>query len=264
MLEQLSKKLILAGAISSVLGFSASAQAFTAYNPDPSDGAGALNPGAWKFENAPFPFYPGYTGKLPAQWYAYLANTPSTSVFESITSAKAGFILGMGAKSYKDGSTNWGHSADMGIFQLSADAVVTISVTSSSDSLRPAFGLWKGWDTSNESSRHQAWLNNGAFSQAMSAGVLDSDLQLVDSNAWVVATSQGNNVTATLTKTLAAGKYTLILGGYDSAVALGVNGSNLPYSALISTTPVPLPAGAWLLGSGLIGLFGFSCNRSRV
>ncbi|MCX8050104.1 MAG: hypothetical protein N3A55_10675, partial [Methylohalobius sp.] len=62
---------------------------------------------------------------------------------------------------------------------------------------------------------------------------------------WAVAPNAGE--TATLTLPLAAGQYTLILGGYDSA-----GGPNVKYTATI--TAVPVPAAAWLLGGALAWL----------
>jgi len=168
--------------------------------------------------------------------------------------------LGMGAKSYKDGATNWGHSADFGLLELHHDAEVTITVSPDPDNgsslLRPAFGLWSGWDTSGGASRHQAYLNNGALNP-MTAGVLGSTLGLVDSSAWAVAPGAGG--TATLTRWLAAGAYTLILGGYDSAGG----GGNAPYKAMISAAAVPVPAAAWLFGGALASLIGVH-RRKRV
>lgn len=164
----------------------------------------------------------------------------------------------MGARSYKDGATNWGHSADYGLFELQHDAEVTITVTADESDLRPAFGLWSGWATGG--SRHAPYTNNGAIG-LMAANLLDSGLSLVNLSAWAKAPGQGNGEAATLTLFLTAGDYTLILGGYDGTSP----GTNLAYTATISAAaPVPLPGAVWLFGSAMAGLIGFSGRKKHL
>jgi hypothetical protein len=165
----------------------------------------------------------------------------------------------MGAKSYKDGATNWGHSADYGLFELHHEAEVTITVSSDGSDLRPAFGLWSGWDTGG-GSRHGAYLGNGALSPMAANPLSSTGLAVVDSSAWAFAPSQGPTASATLTRWLTAGTYTLILGGYDGTTL----GGNLPYKATISAAAVPVPAAAWLFGAALTSLVGVHRRRRVV
>ncbi len=253
MIKNTHKKLALAGAIGTLLLVSNAANAHVSYNTagGPSDGSQA---GPWSDGN------PGYTGNLPATWVAEVHNAGGVANTQTASSADAGFVIGMGAKSYKDTSkvptTNWAHSADFGLFHLQSDATVTITVSSDGTDLRPAFGLWKGWDTSSGSSRHQAYLDNGAI-LPMAAGVLGTSLDLVDANAWTFAATQGATATATLSRFLTAGDYTLILGGYDGSTG----GGNLAYTATISAAPVPLPGAVWMFGAALMGYLGIQKRK---
>lgn len=238
------KKLALAGAIGSLLLGAQTASAHVTYNQSgncagacPQDGQN----GPWSAGD------PGYTGSLPANWVAMIHNDGGVANSQTASSAGAGFAIGMGGRAYKDGTTNWGHTADYGLIELAHDATVTITVTSQDAGLRPAFGLWSGWDTGG-GSRHGDFLNNGAINP-MAANPLGATLGLVDSSAWAVAASTGNGVTATLTRFLSAGNYTMILGGYDSTA-----NPSLAYSATISAAAVPIPAAVWLFGSALAGM----------
>ncbi|WP_152428844.1 hypothetical protein [Methylomonas sp. MK1] len=245
------KKLALAGAMGALMSVSGLASAHVTYNlaagdTFPPDGSAT---GPWSDGD------PGYIGNLPATWVAMIHN--DGGVANSQTASGHG--IGMGAKAYKDGATNWGHTADYGLFELHADAEVTITVSSDGSNLRPAFGLWSGWDTAGSSSRHQSYLNNGALNP-MAASPLGTTLALVDASAWTFAATQGTTATATLTRFLTAGNYTLILGGYDGTVG----GANLAYTATISAaaSPVPVPGAVWLFGSAMAGLVGFGKRKT--
>lgn len=245
------KMLALAGAVSALLLGAGSANAHVTYNLGgncngacPTDGDVA----AWSDGD------PGYTGNLPATWVAMVHNLGGSANSQTASSADAiagGIANGIkvGARAYKDNATNWGHNADFGLFELEHDATVTITVSSDNSSLRSAFGLWGGWATGG--SRHGAFTSNGAIN-TMAASPLGSGLSLIDTSAWAVAASQGTPstpTTATLTRFLTAGNYTLIIGGYDGSVA-----GHHAYTATISAAPVPIPAAAWLFGSALSGL----------
>lgn len=243
------KKLALAGAVGAMLLVVDTANAHVTYNTSgaPADGS---QTGPWSAGD------PGYTGNLPATWVAMIHNDGGSANSQTAS----GHGIGMGAKAYKDGATNWGHTADFGLFELHHDATVTITVSSDGSNLRPAFGLWDGWDTNSGSSRHDEYLNNGALSPMGS--VLGSSLIPHDPTAWAVAAIQGSTATATLTRFLTAGNYTLILGGYDGTFA----GANLAYTTTISAaaSPVPVPGAVWLFGSAMAGLIGFGKRKSTT
>jgi hypothetical protein len=256
------KKITLMSAISFALTSANIAYADITYNTSgpvdrdmselpPEDGGGPV----WAWTNGDG----GYAGNLPATWIARIQNQGGIATTETACSGLAsgcgGYQLGMGARAYKDGDTNWGHFSDFGLFHLVQAATVTINVAADNSDLRPAFGLWKGWATGG--SRHSAYTVNGAI-DPMEDNPLGSGLTVVDTNAWAFASTQGASASATLTRYLAAGNYTLILGGYDGTTA----GGNLTYSATISTSAVPLPGVAWLFGSGLVGVSALGRRKS--
>ena len=82
----------------------------------------------------------------------------------------------------------------------------------------------------------------------------------------------GNNVKIyelgsawTLSNGLTLGVGTLILGLNDN---FGCSGNDKDFDDMIvavsSTTPTPIPAAVWLLGSGMLGLMGFKKTRQKV
>ena len=245
------KKLAVASAVGAMLLVSNAVNAHVTYNTTgaPNNPDSDVGAPSWTIGN------PGYTGNLPATWVAEIHNDGGVANSQTASSAGAGFAIGIGARSYKDNTTNWAHSADFGLLELHHDATVTITVASDGSDLRPAFGLWSGWDTSGGASRHQKYLNNGALSPM--GAVLNSTLSVVDPAAWVFAATQGTTASATLTRFLTAGNYTLILGGYDGTSP----GTNLAYTATISAAPVPLPAAVWLFGAGLMGWLGLQKRK---
>ncbi len=66
----------------------------------------------------------------------------------------------------------------------------------------------------------------------------------------------GLSTISLLFKNLAAGDYTLILGGQSSP-----SGPHGAYSVLFDVQPTPLPGAIWLMGSALLGFIGM--NRVR-
>ena len=209
----------------------------------------------------------GYVGMLPVNWYIHLQNSagPVTETASSASAANQGALgIAVGARAYKDGSTNWGHNADFTLFKLDADATVTITVSSDNSALRSAFGLWSGWDT-GYGNRHGVFLGNGAINpmennpfSGISPSAGDAGISVVDANAWAVAPFQGTSsttATATLTRFLTAGNYTLAIGGYDGTVA-----GQLAYTTTIAAVPIPMTA--WLFGSAMAGLIGISRRKT--
>jgi len=253
------KTLTLAGLIGGMMLASGAANAHVTYNTTGNGNAAGGSPtdgtqtGPWSAGD------PGYTGNLPATWVAQIHNDGGVANSQTASSAGAGFTIGLGAKAYRDGSTNWGMTADFGLINLHHDADVTITVSSDGSDLRPAFGLWQGWDSSTSGSRHDSYTSNGAILPG-AAAPLSSDIGSF--LGWAAAASQGTSASATLSLFLSAGQYTLILGGYNGTTA----GANLAYTATISAAaaPVPIPAAAWLFGSSVVGLLGFGRRKKSA
>ena len=65
---------------------------------------------------------------------------------------------------------------------------------------------------------------------------------------------------ANLTVGLEPGLYSLVYGG-NPAFSLGQGNVSYAFSATLTTAPVPVPAAAYLFGSGLIGLAGLARRK---
>lgn len=255
---------LLAAAIALALGGVSQSEASISYNNLSVDLSEAQNSGGWDWTNGD----PGYTGNMAVTWAALIENAGGVAASETASSAGVGYTLGVGARAYKDGTTNWGHNADFGLFRLEHDATVTITMRSDSEpdlypngaDLRPAFGLWSGWAAENTGSRHDEFRMNGALDPMGENPLGTLGLGVVDANAWAVAAFQGTTASASLTRFLTAGDYTLILGGYDGTTG----GQHLAYALEINAAPapVPIPTAAWLFAGGLATLI--SKRRGRA
>ncbi len=236
---------------------------------------------------------PAYTGRLPASWYTVLngvdsaqfssANLPSSvnmgaaqsanglpelttayHAYQNVIQAAVTNAQGV-TTGYTLTPTNWGHNADFGLFQLKAASDVTITVSADNNSqLSPGFSVWQGWDTKSTSTRHGTWLNNGA--PLLSPGApapFGSSLGAFEGTAY---TAEANGSATLSLHDLAAGEYTIVLGGYLSETCNGLTcvtaggggGFNAEYAVSFTTTaPVselPLPASAYLFAAGLGGI----------
>lgn len=73
-------------------------------------------------------------------------------------------------------------------------------------------------------------------------------------------TTDISSLFAPMSFTAGTNYYAFLAGG--SAISGGVLAdSSVAYTLSINTTPVPVPAAVWLLGSGLVGLFGMQRRR---
>lgn len=230
---------------------SSAAQASVAYNINGWDGGvfyGASDgrtPGIWIGGSAP-----AYTGSLSTPWFADLTVGTSDVVSNAgahAAGADALYELAVGPMGWYRNVANSGrgHGADIGLIKLESAANLTITVAADSLTtadlttvIKPGFSLFQGWDTSSTvttSAQKSAYLNNAnnpfgsvGLTYLNGVGGTGSSVSLVFTN-------------------LAAGDYTLILGGNGG-------GGHGDYSVTFSSTaPVPLPAAVWLFGTALMG-----------
>ncbi len=113
---------------------------------------------------------------------------------------------------------------------------------------------WLGYQAGG-ASRHQTYLNNGAINPM--GCCTGFNFGSGRRQCLGICITQGTTASATLTRFLTAGDYTLILGGYDGTTA----GTNLAYTATITAAPVPLPAAVWMFGAGLMGWLGIQKRK---
>lgn len=254
------------------------------------DGNSAL-PSDW---SGPAIDKPSYTGSMPANWFVKFDSAGGTAAVTSAGALAAGASeLMTGARAERDTGNNWGHNADYGLLHLDAAADVTINLSSDnsligstyletgttatalSATLAPGFAIWKNWDLGG--SRHSDWMANGDM---LPYGSIPLSAQLTPIaglsgcntstaacafNATKGTASTISTASLTLTN-LAAGDYTIILGGHLGTAGDFAPGGKVAYTASISavsTSPVPVPAAAWLFGGALASLAS-TYRRKRV
>jgi len=255
------KKIALASAVSAVMMASGVAEAHVSYNTAGSVNSNATSgAGSWTGGIAE-----GYTGKLPVNWIANVHNDmdPNTSYTVSTAGVAAeeteatlplsGFKIQSHNNKWNPASS-WGAALGFGLIDMHGAGNLTIEVSADAGSIfTPGFTLFSGWDAGTTSSKHQAWQVPGSPSTPNTLG--STDLTYVGHSS--TTTSAGS--TSVTFYGLAAGEYSLWVGGNASG---STSGTNQQYIANISTSPVPVPAAAWLMGSAILGLAGM--RRKKV
>lgn len=249
------KKLAIASAVSAVM-LSSAAQAHVSYNSGPSKNG---NPDAVWTGGAPT----GYVGNLPANWVANIHNDdhPNMSLEVSTADALAKGTPGDYTIKSKNNKWNpaqsWGSALGFGLIDMHDAGNLTITVKaddSSSSEFTPGFTLFSGWDATATSNKHQAWNNTG---DVTAPNTLDStDVTYLGYSS---TTTAGGMTSLTLSN-LAAGQYSVWIGGNGD----GKPTTNQQYIANISVSAVPIPAAAWLMGTGLLGLVGMKRKKETA
>ena len=259
------KKLAIAGAISASLMGATAVEAHVSYNANNVKNPGAA--GVWTGGA------PSYTGQLQADWVANVHNnatdpysmTVSTADFIAkggqalaTTVALAGgngnFVLTASDKRWNPASS-WGAALDFGLINLHSDADVTVKVEADGSDFTAGFTLFSGWDT-GLGNKHAAWNADPSNPGTLST----SGLSYLGHASTAIA---GGVATYTFTN-LAAGNYSLWIGGN------GTDGASKGYMAMISTvaagttSPVPVPGAVWLFGSAVAGMVGFGRRKASV
>lgn len=234
------------------------------YSDGPSKGTtegAVLNPWAGTAGGG-LPF--GYTGKSALNWAAHI-----TSVGDSLTISRADAVdnhnglladIDTSAGAWQDTETvpqGWGHNTDIGLFKSDVQANVSLNL-SAVNSVFAKFGitLFTGADTGSGYSHHKPWnkIPEVPFTKSNPFGTTG-----------VIYKGHQVNVDATNSFNFVAEPgqiYSIYLGGYKGA------NDWLPkrdfYTLNITTSAVPVPATAWLFGSGLLGLISYSRKRKTA
>lgn len=192
---------------------------------------------------------PTYTGSLNAMWYANVGVGGSETVSSTDARGKGAnpnFALAVGPRAWNDntsGTQGQGHGSDFGLIQLDGPSNLSITVAADvglGSSLKPGFSLFQGWDVGSASERVQPFQNN-ADNPLGTSGLVFQDS--------ASTTTPGGSAVHLFTN-LPAGTYSLFVGGNFA----GGTGAPGKYTVSLTASPVPLPAAAWLFGSGLLGL----------
>lgn len=201
---------------------------------------------------------PTYTGSLNAMWYANVGVGGSETVSSTDARGKGAdptFALAVGPRAWNDntsGTQGQGHGSDFGLIHLDGPSDLSVTVaadTGLTSSLKPGFSLFQGWDVGSASERVQPFQNN-ADNPLGTSGLVFQDS--------ASTTTAGGSAVQFFTN-LPAGTYTLFVGGNFA----GGTGAPGKYTVNLTASPVPLPAAAWLFGSGLLGLGSLARGRMR-
>ncbi len=160
-------------------------------------------------------------------------------------------------------SQGWGHNTDVGLFKSDVTQKVTLTATS----LQAGSGGWNnfgitvftGMDTGTGYDHHGGWNINyrptSNYSPNTAPATTNNPLGTV--GLTYLAYTDSSSVTFTA----AAGQvYSVLLGGFAGA---GNFGPHDGYALNITSSPVPVPAGAWLFGGALASLIG-TYRRKRT
>jgi len=267
------KKLAIAGAVSALM-MTGVAEAHVSYNTVGSVNSNATSgAGSWTGGIAD-----GYVGALPVNWIANVHNASNANTSYTVSTAgvadeeaEAGLALsGFVIQSHNNKwnpASSWGAALGFGLIDMHDGGNLTIEVqadTGAGSIFTPGFTLFSGWDT-GAGNKHQAWNADPSNPVSPFHATKNPTNTMLGTTG---LTYEGHSATTTSAGTtsltfynLAAGEYTLLIGGNATG---STSGTNQQYIANISTSPVPVPAAAWLMGSAILGLAGMRRKTATV
>jgi hypothetical protein len=234
------------------------------YSDGPSKGVSVgatLNPWLGTAGGA-LPF--NYTGKSALNWAAHITNAGDSLTISAADAAAnyngAQVDIDSGKGAWQDTSSanqGWAHNTDIGLFK--SDVTTKVSLTASFvNNPTEKFGitLFTGMDTGTGYTHHINWNNppDASYSKSnpfKTTGVIYKNRKInVDAtNAFEFIAEAGQI-------------YSIYLGGYRGSDDWMTNRDF--YQLNITTSPVPVPAAAWLFGSGLLGLMSYSRKKKQA
>lgn len=196
----------------------------------------------------------GHQSGLTYEWEVVMGDNDSATYSGSV-----------GAKSWAepgnpDPTPGWTHTSNWTLLDLTgATSTTLVTVTlgrGATGSLFPAFSVYAGVEDVNSDATNHTFNNTGAISWAPN---LAYTYHLANAGG-AIGTGNGTGLTSVSDNwVLAPGLYTINFGG-NPALSLGQTGTHA-FTATLTTAPVPVPAAAYLFGSGLIGLVGLARRK---
>jgi len=212
-----------------------------------------------------------YAGSPVMHWGVHLDSAGDSATISSQDSFEnygvyADIDVAKGAWLDPAAEFGWKHDLDVGLFKSAVAQSVTLSMTGTTLAGDFGFTILEGMTSSTHSyTHHESWnLNHDGTGTPTSTipptFVSNSDYGTTIVNSTREADSYGIN---TITFDAEAGQlYTILVGGYKNGTwGDSVNGG---YTLEINPSAVPVPAAAWLLGSGLIGLFSYGRRKTAA
>jgi len=211
----------------------------------------------------------GFSGYQALNWAAMIH---TTSESHTVSRADALATYGVAADidtakgAWFDGELGWAHQSDYGLIKAMEDTKIKLSLSNiGGDWTNFGVTVFTGMDTGLGSyNKHSGW-NQYEYTD------FSTGEAIYDPNAFTYSNPHGttglnyltHSETSDLEFTALAGQeYTVILGGNDAGhYGYPINEYSLSITA---TSPVPVPAAAWLLGSGLIGLLSYRRKNNSI
>jgi hypothetical protein len=206
----------------------------------------------------------GYTGASALNWAAHITNVGDSLTISAADAAAnyngAQVDIDTDKGAWQQASyPNYGRAfnTDIGLFK--SDVTTKVSLTANflnNPTTKFGITLFTGMDTGTEYNHHSFWNRQeyNLYTKSnpfATTGVIYKDQKInVDaSNAFEFIAEAGQI-------------YSIYLGGYLGS-NYGVANSDY-YQLNIATSPVPVPAAAWLFGSGLISLMSHGRKKNRL
>ncbi len=212
----------------------------------------------------------GYVGKQALNWAATI-HTATSSLVVSQADAQTdyGFAADISTANGAWGSwqdpnnpsitRGWGHNTDYGLVKALVDTDIKIDVSkvNTADNIFN-FGItvFTGMDDGTASFNHHSVWNQGYVSGVNEAPAMVSDPMGTSGLTYLTHGDQG----VVTFHAVANQVYSVYLGGND------VNGDifGTPYQYQAAISAVPVPAAAWLFGTGLVGLVSLGRRKQKV
>ena len=205
----------------------------------------------------------GFSGYQALNWAAMIHTTAES---HTVSRADALATYGVAADidtakgAWFDGVQGWGHQSDYGLIKAMEDTKIKLSLsTVNGDWTSFGVTVFTGMDSSINAGFNSSYSKHSSWNHYQGTSFITGE-PIYDPDAFTYSNPHGtvgldyltHSETGDLEFTALAGKeYTIILGGNGDDWFRPINDYSLSITA---TSPVPVPAAAWLLGSGLIGL----------
>lgn len=207
----------------------------------------------------------GYQGSAHLNWAVQLGSAGDTAIISEADASSRYSVaaeIDTGAGAWMDNGatpTGWKHQTDIGLISSAVDQFVTLNLTRLTAPSTPGltndnFGvtIFSGMDTNTGNYAHHGGWNTGGVPSTSNNPFGTTGLTYMKYDSTV------DSINSISFLALAGQVYSIYLGG----AGVGQWSQNVSdYQLNVTSSPVPVPAAAWLFGGALMSLFG--ANRRK-